>query len=33
MTPEGKVKKDYRKLLDSLGYRFSPVQTGYGETT
>lgn len=33
MTPEGQVKKDYRALLDTLGYRFSPVPTGYGKRT
>lgn len=33
MTPEGQVKKECRALLDTLGYRFSPVQTGYGKRT
>jgi hypothetical protein len=33
MTPEGKVKAEYRALLDKLGYRFSPVNTGYGKRT
>lgn len=34
-TPEGKVKKLVRKLLDSYQgvYRFMPVQMGFGEAT
>lgn len=31
MTPEGKVKAEIKKYLDSIGaYYFMPVQTGYG---
>jgi|SRR5208283_153499 len=34
MTPEGKVKADVKKYLDSIGaYHFWPVQTGMGATT
>jgi hypothetical protein len=33
VTPEGEVKKAYRELIDTLGYRFSPVQTGWGKRT
>jgi hypothetical protein len=34
VTPEGRVKKAVRKLLDEHGaYFFMPVQTGYGATT
>ncbi len=34
MTPEGKVKKEIKAYLDSLGaYYFMPVQTGYGAKT
>jgi len=34
MTPEGEVKRELRKYLDSAGiYYFMPVQTGYGKTT
>lgn len=34
-TPEGKVKKQVRKLLEHYEgvYRFMPVQNGMGETT
>lgn len=34
-TPEGKVKKQVRKLLEHYQgvYRFMPVQNGMGETT
>lgn len=35
-TPEGKVKKLVKKLLDTYGasqYRFMPVQNGMGEAT
>ena len=35
-TPEGKVKKAVKKLLDSYGqeiYRFMPVQAGFGQQT
>ena len=34
-TPEGKVKKAVKKLLDSYNnvYRFCPVQAGFGEMT
>lgn len=32
MTPEGKVKKECRAYLRSIGaYVFSPVQMGYGQ--
>lgn len=34
MTPEGRVKKDLRKLLNSYGavlYHYWPVPSGYGE--
>jgi hypothetical protein len=32
MTPEGKVKKDVRKILDRYGvYYFMPVPYGYGK--
>lgn len=31
MTPEGKVKKEIKEYLDSIGaYYFMPVQMGYG---
>jgi Holliday junction resolvase len=31
MTPEGKVKKQVKKILDDLGcYHFSPATGGYG---
>jgi hypothetical protein len=31
MTPEGKVKKEIKEHLDSIGaYYFMPVQMGYG---
>lgn len=31
MTPEGRVKKEIKQYLDSIGaYYFMPVQTGYG---
>ncbi len=34
MTPEGKVKKECRAYLRSIGaYVFSPVQMGYGAAT
>lgn len=34
MTPEGKVKKECRAYLKSIGaYVFSPVQMGYGAAT
>lgn len=34
MTPEGKVKKECRAYLRSIGaYVFSPVQMGYGQAT
>jgi uncharacterized protein YgbK (DUF1537 family) len=36
MTPEGKVKKKIKALLDSYGervYVFMPVPSGYGKTT
>ena len=34
MTPEGKVKVQIKKYLDSIGaYYFMPVQTGYGKRT
>ena len=35
-TPEGKVKAQIKKVLDSFDrhvYTFMPVQTGYGATT
>ena len=33
MTPEGKLKDQVKKYLDSLGaYYFMPVQMGYGST-
>ena len=34
-TPEGKVKKAVKKLLDAYKgvYRFCPVQAGFGEMT
>lgn len=33
MTPEGRVKKNIRRVLDSFGvYYFMPVQGGYGPT-
>jgi len=33
MTPEGKVKDEIKKYLDSIGAQyFMPVQTGYGRT-
>jgi Holliday junction resolvase len=32
-TPEGKVKKQVKKILDDLGaYHFSPMMTGYGHS-
>lgn len=34
MTPEGKVKSDIKKFLDSLGsscWYFSPMMMGYGK--
>lgn len=34
MTPEGKVKKECRAYLKSIGaYVFSPVQQGFGQST
>lgn len=34
MTPEGKVKKEIKEYLRSIGaYFFLPVQTGYGSST
>lgn len=34
MTPEGKVKKEIKAYLDSIGaYYFMPVQSGYGMKT
>lgn len=31
MTPEGRVKKDVKRILDAFGvYYFMPVQTGFG---
>lgn len=34
MTPEGKVKKEIKQYLDSIGaYYFMPVQMGYGAKT
>lgn len=34
MTPEGRVKKEIKQYLDSIGaYYFMPVQTGYGAKT
>ena len=33
MTPEGKVKKQVKKILDDLGcYHFSPMMDGYGKS-
>lgn len=33
-TPEGRLKDEVKKYLDSVGaYWFMPVQTGYGRTT
>jgi Holliday junction resolvase len=33
MTPEGKVKKQVKKILDDLGaYHFSPMSAGYGRS-
>ena len=33
-TPEGKVKDDVKKYLDSIGaYYFMPVNQGYGQST
>jgi Holliday junction resolvase len=33
MTPEGKVKKQVKKILDDLGaYHFSPMMDGYGRS-
>jgi Holliday junction resolvase len=33
MTPEGKVKKQVKKILDDLGaYHFSPMTAGYGKS-
>ena len=32
-TPESKVKKQVKKILDDLGaYHFSPMMTGYGRS-
>lgn len=34
MTPEGEIKRDIKRYLDSIGaYHFWPVQTGYGKRT
>jgi Holliday junction resolvase len=34
MTPEGKIKKEIVKYLESIGaYVFCPVQSGRGKTT
>lgn len=36
MTPEGKIKKEVKKILSHFGdqvYVFMPVQTGYGPKT
>lgn len=34
MTPEGKLKKNVKAVLDALGaYYYMPVPTGYGTTT
>lgn len=34
MTPEGKVKKEIKTYLDSIGaYYFMPVPMGYGKRT
>jgi Holliday junction resolvase len=33
MTPEGKVKKQVKKILDDFGaYHFSPMTAGYGRS-
>ena len=33
MTPEGKVKKQVKKILDDLkAYHFSPMTAGYGRS-
>jgi Holliday junction resolvase len=33
MTPEGKVKKQVKKILDDVGaYHFSPMTAGYGRS-
>ena len=33
MTPEGKVKKRVKKILDDIGaYHFSPMTAGYGRS-
>ena len=33
MTPEAKVKKQVKKILDDLGaYHFSPMMDGYGKS-
>ena len=33
MTPEAKVKKQVKKILDDLGaYHFSPLTSGYGRS-
>lgn len=33
MTPEGKVKKQVKKLLEEVGaYYFSPMTSGYGKS-
>jgi Holliday junction resolvase len=33
MTPEGKVKKQVKKVLDDVGaYHFSPMTAGYGRS-
>jgi len=33
MTPEAKVKKQVKKILDDLGaYHFSPMMDGYGRS-
>lgn len=34
LTPEGRIKRQLRSYLKSIGaYRFSPVQMGLGQTT
>lgn len=33
MTPEAKVKKQVKKILDDIGaYHFSPMMAGYGKS-
>ena len=33
MTPEGKVKKQVKKILDDIGaYHFSPMTAGFGRS-